>query len=136
MGKPKIRHLALFARKPRELADFYVRNFDMELVRSSPGGGQFLTDGYFSLAILPHKLEAEAAVGLNHFGFMVEDIAAVSEKLAQDGLEEARARPSNRPYAEFRACDPEGNQFDLSERGFQEVQSGAERAKQKEPVGR
>jgi catechol 2,3-dioxygenase-like lactoylglutathione lyase family enzyme len=133
MGKPKIRHLALFARKPHEVADFYVRNFDMELVRRSPGGGHFLTDGYFSLAILPHKLEAEAAVGLNHFGFQVDDIEAVSDRLAKDGLEEARARPSNRPYAEFRACDPEGNQFDLSERGFQEV---APAAKQKEPVGR
>ena len=136
MGKPKIRHLALFARKPRELADFYVRNFDMEVVHGSPSGAQFLTDGYFSLAILPHKLEAEAAVGLNHFGFMVDDIEAVSHRLAGEGLEEARARPSNRPYAEFRACDPEGNQFDLSENGFQDLRPAAERAKQKEPVGR
>ena len=135
MGKPKIRHLALFARKPHELADFYVRNFDMELVHRSPGGGHFLTDGYFSLAILPHKLEAEAAVGLNHFGFQVDDIEAVSGKLAADGLEEARSRPSNRPYAEFRACDPEGNQFDLSEHGFQDVAAGA-RERAKEPVGR
>ena len=135
MGKPKIRHLALFARKPRELAEFYVRNFDMELVHRSPGGGHFLTDGYFSLAILPHRLEAEAAVGLNHFGFQVEDVAAMSDKLVADGLEEARARPSNRPYAEFRACDPEGNQFDLSEHGFQEV-AGEARARAKEPVGR
>ena len=133
MGKPKIRHLALFARKPGELADFYVRNFDMELVHRSPGGGHYLTDGYFSLAILPHKLDHEAAVGLNHFGFQVDDIDAVSDKLAKDGLEEARARPSNRPYAEFRACDPEGNQFDLSVHGFQDV---APAARQKEPVGR
>ena len=135
MGKPKIRHLALFARKPHELADFYVRNFDMELVHRSPGGGHYLTDGYFSLAILPHKLEAEAAVGLNHFGFQVEDVQEMSEKLVQDGLEEARARPSGRPYAEFRACDPEGNQFDLSEHGFQDVAPAA-KAKKVEPVGR
>jgi catechol 2,3-dioxygenase-like lactoylglutathione lyase family enzyme len=134
MGKPKIRHLALFARKPGELADFYVRNFDMELVHRSPTGGHFLTDGYFSLAILPHKLEAEASVGLNHFGFQVDDVQYVSEKLVADGMEEARARPSNRPYAEFRACDPEGNQFDLSEHGFQEP-SAAARAIAKEPVG-
>jgi len=31
------------------------------------------------------------------------------------------------PYAEQRACDPEGNMFDLSLHGFELVETGAER---------
>ncbi|HUZ74600.1 MAG TPA: VOC family protein [Stellaceae bacterium] len=131
MAKPKIRHLALFARDPKKLADFYTSVFDME-VAATNGRAYFLTDGYLMLALLPHRLEGEAAVGLNHFGFNLEDLEAVKQKLAAHGLETPKARPGDRPYAEFRAVDPEGNWFDLSEEGLKDKDKVAQRGKRLE----
>jgi catechol 2,3-dioxygenase-like lactoylglutathione lyase family enzyme len=135
MAKPKIRHLALFARDPKKLAEFYTSVFDME-VASENGRAFFLTDGYLMLAILPHRLDGEAAVGLNHFGFNVENREEVVEKLVSRGLEVPKARPGDRPYAEFRAVDPEGNWFDLSEVGLKDDEGVAKRQKQLETVGK
>jgi catechol 2,3-dioxygenase-like lactoylglutathione lyase family enzyme len=134
MAKPKIRHLALFARDPKKLADFYTSVFDME-VAATNGKAYFLTDGYLMLAVLPHRLEGEAAVGLNHFGFNLENLDDVKKKLAAYGLEEPKARPGDRPYAEFRAADPEGNWFDLSEEGLKDKDQVSRRAKRLEPTG-
>ena len=134
MAKPKIRHLALFARDPKKLADFYTSVFDMEIAHSN-GRAFFLTDGYLMLAVLPHRLEGEAAVGLNHFGFNLENLDEVKQKLAKYGLEEPKARPGDRPYAEFRAADPEGNWFDLSEEVLKDRQQVERRARKLEPTG-
>ena len=131
MAKPKIRHLALFARDPKKLAEFYTSVFDMEIAATN-GRAYFLTDGYLMLALLPHRLEGEAAVGLNHFGFNLEDLEATKKKLAAFGLEEPKARPGDRPYAEFRAVDPEGNWFDLSEEGLKDKDKVAKRQKRLE----
>lgn len=131
MAKPKIRHLALFARDPKKLADFYTSVFDMEIAATN-GRAYFLTDGYLMLALLPHRLEGEAAVGLNHFGFNLENLEETRKKLAAFGLEEPKARPGDRPYAEFRAVDPEGNWFDLSEEGLKDKDKVATRQKRLE----
>jgi catechol 2,3-dioxygenase-like lactoylglutathione lyase family enzyme len=134
MAKPKIRHLALFARDPKKLADFYTSVFDMEVAHAGKNA-YFLTDGYLMLAILPHRLEGEAAVGLNHFGFNLENRDEVVKKLQQWSLEVPKARPGDRPYAEFRAVDPEGNWFDLSEEGLKDDKAIEKRQKKLEPVG-
>jgi catechol 2,3-dioxygenase-like lactoylglutathione lyase family enzyme len=129
MGKPKLRHLALFARDPEKLAQFYIDVFDMTIVPESEGTtARYVTDGYFTLAILPHRLQGSAATGLNHFGFAVDDTAAVSARLVKHGVESPKERPGDRPFAELRAVDPEGNWFDLSEHGFETVETGDERA--------
>ena len=129
MAKPKIRHLALFARDPKKLADFYTSVFDMEIAHQGRNA-YFLTDGYLMLAILPHRLEGEAAVGLNHFGFNIESCAEIMEKLENFGVEVPKPRPADRPYAELRAVDPEGNWFDISEEGLKDDQGIAKRGKQ------
>jgi catechol 2,3-dioxygenase-like lactoylglutathione lyase family enzyme len=129
MEKPKIRHLALFARDPEKVAKFYERVFEMEIVHKSPtGNAHFLTDGYISLAVLPHSTCGEAAIGLNHFGFHVDDMEKFARRIAAEGLEAPGKRPDDRPYAEQRACDPEGNMFDLSVHGFERVETNAERS--------
>jgi catechol 2,3-dioxygenase-like lactoylglutathione lyase family enzyme len=126
MEKPKIRHLALFARDPEKVAKFYQRVFDMEIIRQNPSSGAcFVTDGYITLAVLPHK--GSSAVGLNHFGFKIDDMEKITQRIADEGLETPEKRPEDRPYAEQRACDPEGNMFDLSLHGFERVETGAER---------
>jgi hypothetical protein len=41
----------------------------------------------------------------------------------------SRKSPADRPYAEYRACDPEGNLFDISVHGYSDVEDEAGRAK-------
>jgi hypothetical protein len=93
-----------------------------------------LTDGYLSLAILPHRLDGEAACGINHFGFTVDDTADISQQLVEAGVEEPKKRPATRPYAEYRGCDPEGNWFDISEHGFDDVETEDQRVQRKKLV--
>ena len=129
MSRPKIRHLALYTPDTDKLAAFYVNVFDMEItLRAGPIGKRpvFLSDGYMNLAILPATTHGEAAVGLNHFGLLVDDIEAITEKLIAEGVGEPSMRPAGR-YAEFRAADPLGNAFDLSEHGFQEDQAARDK---------
>lgn len=128
MGKSKIRHIALFARDPAKVAKFYVDAFDMEIINAaSPQGAHFLSDGYITLAVLPHNLKSQAPVGLNHFGFKVEDRVEACQRVeAASGVAPAE-RPDDRGYAEFRAVDPEGNWFDISQHGFERVETPAER---------
>jgi catechol 2,3-dioxygenase-like lactoylglutathione lyase family enzyme len=128
MPKPQIRHIALFASDPAEMAKFYVDVFDMEIVhQSATSPAVFLSDGYITVAILQHSANGQAARGLNHFGFKVDDNAAIGAKIEQFGLPGPLKRPADRPYAEQRAVDPEGNMFDISQHGFQKVETEAER---------
>lgn len=130
MSKPTIRHLALYARDTDKLAQFYLDVFEMKLLHSDgPGKAKYLSDGYFTLAILQHRLEASSATGLNHFGFTVEDRAEMSSRLVASGVEEPKPRPADRPFAEYRAVDPEGNWFDISQHGFDNAETQADRAK-------
>jgi predicted enzyme related to lactoylglutathione lyase len=129
MSRPKIRHLAMYTLNTDELAGFYVTVFDMEIVlRAGPigKGPVFLTDGYMNLAILPATTRGEATVGLNHIGFHVDDVDEITNKLLAEGIEKPTMRPAGR-YAEFRATDPCGNAFDLSEHGFQEDEAARDK---------
>ena len=139
MNRPKIRHLAIYTLDTDKLASFYVTVFDMEItLRAGPigKGPVFLTDGYMNLAILPATTKGEAAVGLNHFGFHIEDVGEITARLLNEDVEKPTMRPAGR-YAEFRATDPCGNAFDLSEHGFQEDQAARDKrsAADKDPSG-
>ena len=130
MAKPKIRHLAILARNPKKMADYYTKVFDMEIIhKNAAGNAFFLSDGYITMAVLPHKLENDGSLGLNHFGFHIESVDDIKKKIAAfgDEIEEPKKRPADRPYAEFRGCDTEGNGFDLSEHGFERAESNEER---------
>ena len=79
-------------------------------------------------------LDGSAPVGLNHFGFAVEDREEIMRRIKELGMEAPKKRPSDRPFAEYRACDPEGNFFDISQHGFDMVETDADRAKRKVPA--
>ena len=54
MARPKIRHLAIFARNPRALAEFYRDVLEMEIINSEPDGSAFfVSDGYLTLGAAP-----------------------------------------------------------------------------------
>jgi len=128
----KIKHLAIICMDPDELARFYCEVFDLKVVHRSATGGVFLTDGYLSLALLQNKAEGKSN-GLNHFGFQVEDADVVTERLKNFSGIAPKQRPADRPFAELRATDPEGNAFDLSVQGYAEVKPGSKPAT-REPV--
>jgi catechol 2,3-dioxygenase-like lactoylglutathione lyase family enzyme len=130
MDKPKIRHLAIMSRNPEKLAQFYADVFDMKIIHTGGDSSKarFLSDGYLTLAILPHKLQGSAPVGLNHFGFHVGNRSEIMRRIVAQGLEEPKERPAERPYAEYRGVDLEGNWFDLSQHGFEEVETAFDRA--------
>ena len=120
-GRPKIKHIAIMTLDPERLAKFYAEVFGMERLKRPPGNVKvskavFMTDGYLTLALLENKAEGKAP-GLNHFGFVIESQDEMAGKLAGFGLA-ATQRPADRPYAETRATDPDGNNFDMSVKGF------------------
>jgi catechol 2,3-dioxygenase-like lactoylglutathione lyase family enzyme len=137
--RPKIRHIAAVTRNPYKLAEFYKKVFDMDIVLSGKTATGYdyamVSDGYLTMALLPHCLTAEMAVGINHFGFQIDDQAEIEERLVATGAEAPAQRPSDRPYAEKRACDPDGNQFDLSVHGFDRSEAKIVSERQKEFVG-
>jgi len=129
----KIKHLALITVDTDRLAKFYQEVFDMKVTHSQ-NGAYFLTDAYLTLALLPNKAEGKPN-GLNHFGFQIDDQAEIAERLAAFGIAQPAKRPADRPYAETRATDPDGNNFDLSVHGFEMVEFAADREKkEKVPV--
>jgi catechol 2,3-dioxygenase-like lactoylglutathione lyase family enzyme len=130
---PKIRHLAIKTKDPARLAKFYAEVFGMKVIHSEKSGATYMSDGYLTLAILRNRGEA-APSGINHFGFQVDNLEETQARL--DRFDEPLAqRPATRPYAEFRAMDPDGNLFDVSVHGFQEIEYRGERDVKKEKVG-
>ena len=126
---PKIRHLAIKTKDPARLANFYEEVFGMKVIHSERSGATYMSDGYLTLAILRNRGEATPS-GINHFGFQVEDLQDVETKLAKWD-EPMTQRPSTRPFAEYRAMDPDGNLFDISVHGYDDVEYAADRERKK-----
>ena len=93
----KIKHIALTTQDPDATAKFYVDVFGMKEVGKidNPNTrGYFLTDGELNLAILKFKNDVVAGVergkdwtGIHHFGFQVESLESIAEKLAAVGAQ-------------------------------------------------
>jgi predicted enzyme related to lactoylglutathione lyase len=120
-NKPKIKHLAIITLDPERLARYYEDVFGMTRLqrpaeRPKKSKAVFMTDGYLTLALLENKAEGKAP-GLNHFGFQIDDQEETSKKLQKFGLDSIK-RPDDRPNAETRTTDPDGNNIDLAVRGY------------------
>jgi len=128
---PRVRHIAYNALDPEMMLRFYTQVFALREVPSSyerrrqGRGNRFCADGATNLAIHPfyNRIEGhEARFGINHIGFLVNDMQAVMVELS--AVLKIAPRPSTRPYAEFRFRDPEGNALDLSQTKGWEVDIG------------
>ena len=98
----------------------------MEVVERGKGGEVYVTDGYLTVALLNNKAEGKPN-GLNHFGFHIDNQEEMEKRLTDYGMAAPAKRPADRPYAETRATDPDGNNFDLSVHGFQRAEYQADR---------
>jgi len=128
LGLPCIRHVALSVGKNDDVLDFFRNVFGFReptsshVWREKGTDVRFAADGHTSLAILwgPEQMRKDSGeqdidirYGLNHFGFLVPDMQATLGSLPASAG--SGRRPSNRPMAEFRAYDPEGNGVDISQ---------------------
>jgi catechol 2,3-dioxygenase-like lactoylglutathione lyase family enzyme len=128
---PRIAHMALNALVPQRILDFYATIGGFREVKTSFDFrrrgrlNRFAGDGVTNLAIHPFYNDNEgheARFGVNHFGFLVDDIDHKLDTLSKEIHVEAR--PESRPFAEYRLFDPEGNKFDLSQSKGWEVDVG------------
>ena len=116
----KIRHIVFNTTDPERLAKFYVDVMGLTIQHRAKNGGISLTDGYINLSIHTNKADGKPS-GFNHFGFVVDDNEAVAEQFEKHGYRPPAKRPGDRHYAEYRAIDPDGNNFDISENGYEEI---------------
>jgi glyoxylase I family protein len=132
----KIKHIALTTQDPDATAKFYMDVFGMKEVGKidNPNTrGYFLTDGDLNLAILKFKNDAVAGVergkdwtGIHHFGFQVESLESIAEKLAavgaqpRDDINAALGVGGSGRYAnvEVKYTGPDGVTVDVSETGW------------------
>ena len=111
-----VRHIALYTPDPQRLANFYCSILDMREVDRTDRGSIFVSDGYINVALLLQR--KEEPLGLNHFGFHVKSNEDMRLRAARAGVRPGAKRPARIPFAEYRVHDPEGNGFDISEKGF------------------
>src|SRR5262245_51967709 len=123
-GRPRIRHIVFHTTDPERMAKFYVDVMGLTIVHRAKNGGISLTDGYLNFSIHTNKMDGKPS-GFNHFGFVVEDNEEMVERFEKHGYRVPQKRPGDRHYAEFRAIDPDGNNFDISENGYEEMRAEA-----------
>lgn len=129
-GFPEIHHAAIKVPNGDEILDFYTKMFGIREASASARSRQlgrparFAGDGNTAWAILPMHATDEnegncEKPGMNHFGFVVPDMQAMLANLPSDGR--TGRRPDNRPFAEYRTFDPDGNGIDISQQLGYEV---------------
>ena len=120
----KLRHIAIAAKDPDAMADFYVKAFDFKIVRSSDGplaDGHHVSDGTIDLAILRFKTDQIGKgmdyTGLHHFGILVDHLDDAAKKVAAHGGEHYmdQSEPERVGGFEVKMYGPEGVLFDIAE---------------------
>ena len=138
----KLRHLAIVVKDLEASCRFYEKSFDMKRAFQAGNHAVYLTDGVMNLAVLaydsvnrPGSPTADGRMGIHHFGFMVDDLkesqAVIEGAGAQFALDFGDPNGMN---FERKFLDPEGNLFDISEKGWYGALAGAAKAKEPETV--
>src|SRR5437763_8664381 len=120
----RIRHIVFHTTDVERLAKFYVDVMGLKIVHRAKNGGISLTDGYLNFSIHTNKIDGKPS-GFNHFGFLVEDNEEIVKRFEKHGYRVPLKRPGDRHFAEFRAIDPDGNNFDLTTNGYDEMRADA-----------
>ena len=127
----KIRHVATHTERYDTQFKFYQTIFGMKQIttnlvdetgKANPNRGH-ISDGVIGMALLAKR--AGSGQGIDHFGFEVDDVKEVVDRLNRlyPDLLHTRAL-AYVPFAGVRAQDPTGTQFDLSQKGQANVREG------------
>jgi len=115
-------YMAIVSDRPRVLADFYAKHFDMWELGHSDDGDVSITDGHVNVSILKQRPGVEGAMGrpgLSHFGLAVQDIREVEGNLEEFGYDaEITAEAGDLHHGEYRVVGPSGLPISLSTRNF------------------
>jgi catechol 2,3-dioxygenase-like lactoylglutathione lyase family enzyme len=124
----KLRHIAITVPDPEKAAAFYMEVFGMKRVGATDwegAKGVYLSDGVMNLALLHYKTEHYAGsrgrdfVGVHHFGFWVEDVAASSKAIEAAGGRHWMGEASDdAPFYEVKFHDPDGVVVDITAKGW------------------
>ena len=124
----KLRHIAITVPDPEKAAEFYIRAFGLKRVGTTNWDGAhgvYLTDGVMNLALLHYKQEQYAGklgrghVGVHHFGFIVEDVAATRRAIEAAGGRHWMGEPADGGgFYEVKYHDPDGIAFDITGNGW------------------
>src|SRR5207237_9809567 len=109
MNKPRRRHIALNVQNRNEQADYYKRIFGLEEKYRGPNGTVYLSDGFVGIALISRP---DQPWGINHFGFVVDDVKAVEKAAETTGESNVFAA-----VAERWIRGPEGNAGTRAGRG-------------------
>ncbi|HWO42304.1 MAG TPA: VOC family protein [Candidatus Eisenbacteria bacterium] len=131
----RINHIAIRARNPATVAEFYAKIFELQaLERTGEGGTISLTDGRVTLVIRPcdNSLYRGLREGLDHIGFKVESLDSVNSDLEVIGQSAPESAPKKIAVGrhghmieeDFKRChigrqflsDPDGVLVDLTDR--------------------
>ena len=111
----KLRHIALYADDIEATAGFYEKAFAMVRVRQLDNVIT-LSDGLVSLAIADASRSASGRKGLDHIGFLVDDMDAAAAKLEAGGGVHCGqiSRTHANANIERKYRDPNGLVFDIA----------------------
>ena len=127
----KIRHVAVMTENWDRMAKFYQTVFGMKKITNgmTDEHGTYnknrghLSDGVIGLALLQRQPGFKS--GIDHFGLEVDDVQTVRDRLRDHYPDVFVAQSqSHVPFAGMRTHDPDGNQFDLSQKGMANVREG------------
>lgn len=113
----KLRHIALIVEDPEKSAKFFEAAFGMKRTGEARCGCH-MSDGVMTVALLQKETDDER-IGIDHFGFMVDDLASAQRQATEAGAVYLRGGPS-RPGAFYEAKfkTPDGIVFDLTHEGW------------------
>jgi predicted enzyme related to lactoylglutathione lyase len=109
----RIRHLAIVSENSPKASAFYEAVFG---VNREEGRGVF-TDGYVGFNINGRRNGNNS--GFNHFGFSVESVPEIEERIQELYPQVGVIGRPSRPFAGWGTHDLEGNAFDLSPTEFE-----------------
>ena len=125
----KLRHIAISVPDIPTAAKFYEETFGMKRVNFAEtpyGDGLSLSDGVVNLTLLKFHTDNAAGdergkdfVGLHHFGFIVDDLEAMSTKVTSNGGKFHRELAGGGGVDfERKFRDPNGVVIDISHKGW------------------
>lgn len=124
-----VRHLALRVRDLAQTRRFYEEGLGLRFLGYRPSGDAIdLSDGHINMTVIPYtgpeRLPLEESHEFIHLGFLVDDLAAVYQRLVALGAAVVREDVKERreftgddiPVGSFKVLDPDGNVLDISGR--------------------
>ena len=126
----RLRHIAVCVKDLEKAAKFYEDVFEMKIVGRETieiGSAIYMSDGVINMALLNFAgtkgndlKDPKNAVGANHFGFQVDDIAEAQKKIEAAGgtFFFDLGNDQEKENFERKFKDPDGIIFDISKKGW------------------